>query len=68
MCQIAGPFCEGAAVEVDHIQNTNDHSMSNLQSVCYPCHRGKTEMERMAGIAAYQRRRFRPPDEHPGSV
>jgi 5-methylcytosine-specific restriction protein A len=39
--------CRGLAlaVEVDHIQRGDDHSLSNLQGICVDCHRAKTQAE-----------------------
>lgn len=61
-CQLAGPGCIAVATEVDHIGDRNDHRTANLQAVCAPCHAAKTQAE----AHAYQSRRHRPPEPHPG--
>lgn len=43
------PICkvcnEALSIEVDHIIPGDDHSHSNLQGICTPCHREKTQRE-----------------------
>ena len=70
-CQIKGPGCTGAAEEVDHKVNFKaggSHALPNLQSVCKPCHKRKTQRESF--LAWQQRRRdAKHPDslrKHPG--
>jgi 5-methylcytosine-specific restriction endonuclease McrA len=41
--------CGAPAAEVDHIINNDDHSPSNLQAICHPCHERKTLAEAEAG-------------------
>ena len=39
-------ICEDAlSTEVDHIVPGSDHSYENLQGVCAPCHKAKTQRE-----------------------
>ena len=55
-CQIRGPHCEERAVEVDHIDNTRGPAYdtdTNLQAVCRPCHKVKTQQE------SYRRRWYK---------
>lgn len=46
------PICkvcdEAVSTEVDHIQPGDDHSHTNLQGICKPCHRDKTQREAAA--------------------
>lgn len=65
-CQIRGPLCRGIAREVDHIEHGDDHRDANLQSVCVPCHRDKTQLEATAGRADARERSARPAEPHPG--
>ncbi|MDF1596962.1 MAG: HNH endonuclease [Acidimicrobiia bacterium] len=37
--------CGAPATEVDHIVNNDDHSETNLQSLCVDCHKAKTARE-----------------------
>lgn len=52
--------CGAPGREVDHINHTGSHDMSNLQCLCRDCHRVKTAAEAKAGIAAAVQRRHRP--------
>jgi len=50
--------CGSPAAEVDHIDNTRGpgyDALSNLQSLCVPCHKAKTQREAQAGRAARAR-------------
>jgi 5-methylcytosine-specific restriction endonuclease McrA len=45
-CQLCyADVCVTTATEVDHIKAGDDHSLSNLQATCAPCHRRKTAQE-----------------------
>ena len=62
-------LCGGEATQVDHITNVASGRRtdpSNLAAVCVPCHRLKSEAERIAGVR--RRGRRRPPEPHPGVV
>lgn len=37
--------CGAPATEVDHIARGDDHRLTNLQSLCSPCHQAKTTAE-----------------------
>ena len=41
-CQLRGPRCLGAADQVDHIGDPQNHSAANLRAACRPCHMGRT--------------------------
>ena len=44
-CQIRD-ICNGApSTDVDHITAGDDHSLTNLQGACGPCHKRKTAAE-----------------------
>jgi 5-methylcytosine-specific restriction endonuclease McrA len=58
--------CVGTASEVDHIVAGDDHSRSNLTSVCWKCHAKKSSMEGVAARRKKQRLGKRPQDRHPG--
>ncbi|WP_282203877.1 HNH endonuclease [Kitasatospora fiedleri] len=60
-----GRQCEQPATDVDHIVPGNDHSDTNLRSLCGWCHRHKSSSE--GGTAAGQRvvSSARPPTTHP---
>ena len=66
VCQIRGPRCTIIATEADHVHAGDDHTMTNLQAACTPCHRAKSSSE--GGTAAAQRRRSmqRRTEPHPG--
>jgi hypothetical protein len=54
---------------VDHIRPGDDHSLSNLRSLCSYHHRIKSSQEGAAAKAAKQRamnKRFRRDEQHPG--
>lgn len=61
-----GQRCLLEAKEVDHITNTDDHSDSNLRSLCSPHHRAKTQAESAA--ARWKVKAQRPSEKHPGLV
>lgn len=64
-CRIRGDRCLGEATEVDHRDNTRgDHYDwdSNLQAVCVPCHKAKTQREARAARTRHKRQPLR----HPG--
>lgn len=47
--------CGSPAVEVDHIvprSRGGTDDLSNLRSMCRPCHKAKSEAERLAGLRA----------------
>lgn len=60
LCRIAGPTCTSRSTEVDHVIPSDDHSDSNLQGLCAPCHQAKTLAERPRPAS-----RRRTPETHP---
>lgn len=46
------PICkvcdDALSTEVDHIDDPDDHSDPNLQGICSPCHKDKTQQEARA--------------------
>jgi 5-methylcytosine-specific restriction endonuclease McrA len=60
-----GERCPEAGNQVDHIERGQDHSLSNLQTLCLHHHKQKTAKEASAarGPATTLRR---PTEQHPG--
>lgn len=61
--------CAAPATEVDHIINLaqgGTHHPDNLQTLCTPCHRRKTEAEALAARKAAHAARYHPQETHPG--
>jgi len=81
-CQLRYEGCVGQATEVDHTVNVarlgvdraQANDPGNLAAACGPCHRIKTERERVTALAASNRQRAaarrarlgRPAEKHPG--
>lgn len=57
--------CAARATDVDHIQPGDDHSLTNLRSLCGFHHNHKSALE---GVAARAARPRRPPEPHPGRI
>ena len=56
-------------LEIDHINNTrgpNYDRDANLQVLCRPCHRAKTQREMKRGKERKRARRYLPRTPHPG--
>lgn len=75
MCQHidvnTGEICGEHASEVDHIRRGNNHSDSNLQSLCTYHHRRKSSAEGAEAVARKRERienSFRRVESHPGSL
>lgn len=85
LCQLRDTGCLGTATEVDHLRNVASvlraggtkaqaDNLSNLMSVCRPCHKIKSDRERNEAVATANRRRAvarleklgRKPRKHPG--
>ncbi|MFD6636753.1 HNH endonuclease [Micromonospora chalcea] len=64
-----GERCKEAAVDVDHIENNDDHSDRNLRAACEWHHDKKSGAEGAAARAAAIRRaskKFQRTEVHPG--
>jgi 5-methylcytosine-specific restriction protein A len=59
-----GARCPLPGNECDHIIPGDDHSLENLQWLCAPHHREKTQREAAAGLAKVSEKR--PRERHPG--
>ena len=67
-CQIGEYGCLGEATTVDHIVPLMDggtDDLSNLQSVCAPCHARKTQGEQ---VRAMRERKASEGRKHPGLI
>lgn len=65
VCQLSYPYiCVRTATQVDHVVNNDDHSISNLQAACSPCHGRKSAREGHANRVPLRR----PPERHPGMI
>lgn len=65
----AGGRCDSTATDVDHIRPGDDHSDSNLTSLCSYHHRIKSSREGAAAKHARRRKiagRFKRTEQHPG--
>lgn len=61
--------CGAPATEVDHIINLaqgGTHHLDNLQALCTPCHRIKTEQEALQARRAAYAAAKHPTEKHPG--
>jgi 5-methylcytosine-specific restriction endonuclease McrA len=61
LCRIRLPGCTHQATDVDHVVPGDDHSDTNLQAACLPCHLKKTVAERPKPPTTQ-----RPAEKHPG--
>lgn len=61
-CRYTDPT--GHALECDHVIPGDDHRLVNLQTLCKPHHRAKTQAE--AAAQRWHHRRERPEEPHPG--
>jgi 5-methylcytosine-specific restriction protein A len=55
--------CDGRAVEIDHIVQGDDHSLTNLQALSVACHARKTRLDN-----GYQASVKAPLEQHPGKI
>ena len=66
-----GARCHSRATDVDHIIPGDDHSSSNLRSLCAYHHQKKSGREGGAALAAKKRRnaqKFKRVERHPGLI
>jgi len=66
-----GRRCNAPATDVDHIRPGDDHSPSNLRSLCGPHHQVKSSREGAFALARKRkqiRQRFRRNEQHPGVI
>lgn len=68
LCRKRGPRCTAVATEVDHVIPNDNHTLTNLQSLCSSCHRNKTQLEAVHGHAAVRSHGRRDAEEHPGAT
>ena len=67
-CEVVvdGKRCQNRAVDVDHVNRGNDHSLSNLRDICEPHHDAKSSREGVEARAMQKARvsaKFRRTDE-----
>lgn len=63
--------CGAPANEVDHIVNVAEggsDELENLQALCPPCHRRKTQAESLGARHRQTDARRRPAEPHPGAI
>lgn len=66
-----GLRCAEVATDVDHVVPGDDHSMSNLTSLCGWHHSRKSSREGHAALMAKRRaheKKFRRQEKHPGAL
>jgi len=66
-----GRRCGAPATDVDHIRPGDDHSLSNLRSLCGPHHQRKSSSEGAFALARKRKqihKRFRRDEKHPGVI
>lgn len=61
-----GSRCPRTDVEVDHINQGDDHALENLMTLCVGHHKEKTDQEKTA--ARWRYRMARPKEPHPGLI
>lgn len=64
----SGKRCPRRGTDVDHVIPNDDHSERNLQLLCRTHHERKTVQEAAQGRAAFKRSKYRPREEHPGTL
>lgn len=67
-CRIRGPRCVVYATDCDHKTPGDDHTLTNLQAACAPCHRAKSSTEGNTVWAARRAQAKHPGETHPGLV
>jgi 5-methylcytosine-specific restriction endonuclease McrA len=64
----SGARCPRRGTDVDHIIPNDDHSLKNLRLLCQHHHGQKSAVEGFQAREAFKRSRFRPREDHPGTV
>jgi 5-methylcytosine-specific restriction endonuclease McrA len=67
-CQLRYSGCIGQATEADHKRRGDDHSLSNLQAACSPCHQRKSSSEGGQAWSAKRGSGKLPAESHPGLI
>ena len=73
--KIAPKYCfecfDTGELEVDHVKPLHkggENVVDNLQYLCLDCHEKKTKSDHSDFMFAFNARRFRPRESHPGAV
>jgi 5-methylcytosine-specific restriction protein A len=64
----SGKRCPRLGTDCDHKIAGDDHSESNLQWLCPTHHERKTVKEAAEGRRAFKRSKYRPSEDHPGTI
>lgn len=64
----SGKRCPRQGTDVDHIIPGDDHSLKNLRLLCGYHHGKKSSREGFEARQAYKRSKYRPREEHPGTL
>jgi len=64
----SGARCPRKGTDVDHRIPGDDHSLNNLQLLCPTHHERKTVAEAAEGRRAFKRSKYRPSEDHPGTI
>jgi 5-methylcytosine-specific restriction protein A len=60
--------CPRLGTDVDHITPGDDHSLTNLRLLCPTHHGKKSSREGLEARNAWKRSKYRPREEHPGTL
>lgn len=63
-----GTRCQRPGNECDHIINNDDHSLTNLQWLCAPHHKVKTQAEAKQASRSIRAAGLRAVERHPGQL
>lgn len=63
-----GTRCPTNGTDCDHVTPGDDHSLGNLQWLCHPHHKVKTNQDNARAKALRLALRARPTDQHPGRI
>lgn len=64
----SGKRCPRRGRDVDHIIPNDDHSLKNLRLLCPTHHERKTVREAAEGRQAFKQSKYRPSEDHPGTI